>query len=104
MMAAYVKFMEAAGARVVPLVLGESEEITMDKISKLDGVLFPGGGGDYVDYGGKIIQKIMEYNDEGHYYPAWGTCLGFQAMQIWASSVGRDVLGSFNAHAISLPL
>jgi gamma-glutamyl hydrolase len=63
MMAAYVKFMEAAGARVVPLVLGESEEITMDKISKLDGVLFPGGGGDYVDYGGKIIQKIMEYND-----------------------------------------
>jgi gamma-glutamyl hydrolase len=63
MMAAYVKFMEAAGARVVPLVLGESEEITMDKISKLDGVLFPGGGGDYVDYGGKIIKKIMEYND-----------------------------------------
>ncbi len=52
MMAAYVKFMESAGARVVPLVLGESEEITMDKISKLDGVLFPGGGGDYVDYGG----------------------------------------------------
>ena len=63
MMAAYVKFMEAAGARVVPLVLGESEKITMDKISKLDGVLFPGGGGDYVDYGSKIIQKIMEYND-----------------------------------------
>lgn len=62
-MAAYVKFMETAGARVVPLILGEPEEVTIDKISKLDGVLFPGGDGDYIDFGGKIISKIMEYND-----------------------------------------
>ena len=76
-MAAYVKFMEAAGARVVPLNLGEAEEVTLEKISKLDGVLFPGGDGDYIEMGGKIIRKIMEYNDDGHFYPVWGTCLGF---------------------------
>ena len=76
-MAAYVKFMEAAGARVVPLILGETEEVTLEKISKLDGVLFPGGDGDYIEMGGKIIRKIMEYNDDGHFYPVWGTCLGF---------------------------
>jgi gamma-glutamyl hydrolase len=76
-MAAYVKFMEAAGARVVPLILGEAEEVTLEKISKLDGVLFPGGDGDYIEMGGKIIRKIMEYNDDGHFYPVWGTCLGF---------------------------
>jgi len=29
MMAAYVKYMELAGARVVPLILGEPEEVTM---------------------------------------------------------------------------
>ena len=55
--------MEAAGARVVPLIMGEPEEVTMEKLSKLDGVLFPGGGGDYTEWGGKIIAKIIEYND-----------------------------------------
>jgi gamma-glutamyl hydrolase len=62
-MAAYVKFMEAAGARVVPLVWNEPEEVTMDKLSKLDGVLFPGGANSYVEWGRKVINKIMEYND-----------------------------------------
>jgi len=100
-MAAYVKFMEAAGARVVPLILGEEEAVTLEKISKLDGVLFPGGDGDYIQMGGNIIQKIMEYNDDGHFYPVWGTCLGFQSMMIWASSVGRDILEPYSAHAIS---
>lgn len=91
LMAAYVKFMEAAGARVVPLILGESDEVTMEKISKLDGVLFPGGDGDYIDMGAKIISQIMEYNDSGHFYPVWGTCLGYESMMVWASSIGRDI-------------
>ena len=62
-MAAYVKFMQAAGARVVPLVLGEPEHVTYDKLSRLSGVLFPGGDGDYLTYGGKIISRLMEYNN-----------------------------------------
>jgi gamma-glutamyl hydrolase len=103
-MAAYVKFIEAAGARVVPLVWNEPAEVTMDKLSKLDGVLFPGGANSYVQYGEKIIQKLMEYNDEGHFYPAWGTCLGYEALMVWASSAGDDILEVYNAHAISLPL
>jgi len=103
-MAAYVKFIESAGARVVPLIMGELEDVTMEKLSKLDGVLFPGGDGDYDVYGGKIISKIMEYNDNGHFYPAWGTCLGYDYMMIWASSVREDVLEPRNAHGISLPL
>lgn len=79
-MAAYVKFMEAAGARVVPLVMGEDLDLTMEKMSMLDGVLFPGGGGDYLAYGQPIYDKILEYNDAGKYFPAWGTCLGFEAL------------------------
>ena len=62
-MAAFVKFMEAAGARVVPLILGEPEHVTYEKLSRLSGVLFPGGDGDYLDYGGKIISRLMEFND-----------------------------------------
>jgi len=103
-MAAYVKFMEAAGARVVPLVWNEPEEVTMNKLSQLDGVLFPGGANSYIEYGGRIIERIMQYNDEGHFYPAWGTCLGYEALMTWASSAPDDILEVYNAHAISLPL
>jgi len=51
MMAAYVKYLEQSGARVVPLIMGEPTEVTMDKLSKLNGVFLPGGGGDYIDWG-----------------------------------------------------
>ncbi len=104
MMAAYVKYLEQSGARVVPLIMGEPTEVTMDKLSKLNGVFFPGGAGDYIDWGRKIFDRVKQYNDEGQFYPMWGTCLGFEAMAIWAADEGRDVLGSFNAHAISLPI
>ena len=58
MMAAYVKYLEQAGARVVPLIMGEPEEVTMDKLSKLNGVFFPGGNGDYIDWGRKIFDRV----------------------------------------------
>lgn len=64
-MAAYVKFMEAAGARVVPLIWNEDWSITEEKLSKINGVLFPGGAGDYVDYGRKIIDQLKHYNEIG---------------------------------------
>jgi len=48
-------------------------------------VLFPGGGGDYLEFGRFIFKKIKEYNDNGTYYPMWGTCLGFEDFVIYAS-------------------
>jgi len=103
-LAAYVKFMEAAGARVIPLIVNEPEEVMMEKLSKINGVLFPGGANDYVSYGRKIINHLKEVNDAGQFYPAWGTCLGFENLLIWASDRGTDILESYNAHAISLTL
>ena len=50
-MSSYVKYMEAQGARVVPIVWGEDKELTLTKVKHLDGVLFPGGDGDNVDIG-----------------------------------------------------
>ena len=32
-MSAYVKYMESGGARVVPIIWGEPENVTLDKIS-----------------------------------------------------------------------
>lgn len=99
MMAAYVKFMEASGARVVPLIWGEDWNTTLDKLLKINGVLFPGGDGDYVEFGRQIINFLQDYNDQVDViYPAWGTCLGFENMLIWASDAGADILGDYVSH------
>lgn len=45
-MADYVQFFEGSGARVIPILSTESDADTLDKLSKINGVLFPGGGGD----------------------------------------------------------
>jgi gamma-glutamyl-gamma-aminobutyrate hydrolase PuuD len=50
-MKSYVDWVEAVGARVIPLINGEDQNVTIEKLSKVNGVLFPGGDGDYLEYG-----------------------------------------------------
>lgn len=76
-MSSYVDFMMAAGARVVPLILSDPPEINLEKLKKLNGVLFPGGDGDFKENGPDMWNKILELNDNGTYFPMWGTCMGF---------------------------
>lgn len=87
-MAAYVDFLQGSGARVVPLILGEDWDVTLDKINRLDGILFPGGDGDYIEFGRSMYKEVKSMNDQGHFYPLWGICLGFENMAIWASDEG----------------
>jgi hypothetical protein len=51
-MATYVEFLQGSGARVVPIIHGEDWSITLEKIHKLDGILFPGGEGGYFELAG----------------------------------------------------
>lgn len=104
MMTAYVDYIQAAGARVVPLIVGEPREVTLEKLSKLNGVLFPGGGGDYLEYGRFIFETIKQYNDNGTYYPAWGTCLGFEMFAVYASDADTAILESYPIEHDSLTL
>lgn len=39
----YVKYLSALGARVVPLIMDEHEELLKQKLRRVNGVLFPGG-------------------------------------------------------------
>ena len=61
-MADYAQFMEGSGARVVPILDTETDEVTLKKLKQLNGVLFPGGAGD-VEYKAKaeFIYKMMEH-------------------------------------------
>ena len=69
----------------------------------MNGILLPGGAGDYLDLGNYVYEKLIEYNAKGSYYPLWGTCLGFENLAIFASSDGDNVLSNLESHQ-SLPL
>jgi len=103
-MSSYVKYIEASGARVVPIIYGEPEDVTLDKLSKLDGVLLPGGDGDDYDIGQFVFEQVKKYNDQGHFYPVWGTCLGYENMVAYTADAGLDSWGIFDYHKVSLPL
>uniref|UniRef100_A0A7S3IWN7 folate gamma-glutamyl hydrolase n=1 Tax=Strombidium inclinatum TaxID=197538 RepID=A0A7S3IWN7_9SPIT len=96
--------MESAGAQVIPLIHGESEEVTKDKLSKINGVLYPGGGGDYMAMGQMIHDEIVAQNDNGTFYPEWGTCLGFERLALFTASNPDDTLTRIGAHKLSMPL
>ena len=102
--AGYVMFLEGSGARVVPILDTETDEETLNKLKHLDGVLFPGGSGDDY-YKGKaryIWDRAIEFNDNGQFFPLWGTCLGFEYMGIFAADEGDDVLSSLTSENVSL--
>lgn len=59
--------------------------VTDEKLTKVNGVLFPGGAGDYFDLGNHIYDHAISENDAGRVFPIWGTCLGYENMAIYAS-------------------
>ena len=87
---------------MVPLIVNNSFEL--DKLGFIDGILMPGGEGDYLDFGRQIFEALKAYNDAGHFYPIWGTCLGYENMAIYAADAPESVLSKIEVHNVSLPL
>lgn len=102
-MAAYVRYLQGFGARIVPFVYDEPESETLDKLSKVNGVLFPGGDGDYLKIGQFIVDHAKKMNDDGQFFPIWGTCLGFENLAIFTAKNG-DPLEKYGQSHVSLPL
>ncbi|XP_053674477.1 gamma-glutamyl hydrolase-like [Anopheles nili] len=90
--ASYVKFVEGAGARVVPIWIDQPAEYYENIMANLNGVLLPGGAtwfnqsNGYADAGRHIYDIAMRLNDNGEYFPVWGTCLGFELLTYLAAN------------------
>jgi gamma-glutamyl hydrolase len=94
--ASYKRYLEMAGAKVVPIIHDTSEENLIELLGKINGVLFTGGSLDLVDpqteeyhpYT-KTADRIFEYAkerlEEGDYFPLVGICQGFQLLNILQS-------------------
>eukprot|EP01086_Lenisia_limosa_P016259 TRINITY_DN591_c0_g9_i1.p1 TRINITY_DN591_c0_g9~~TRINITY_DN591_c0_g9_i1.p1 ORF type:complete len:318 (+),score=88.63 TRINITY_DN591_c0_g9_i1:83-1036(+) len=116
--ASYVRWVEQAGGRVVPIPLHSTEEELDRFFESVNGLLFPGGGEDlkfnstrrlrnaFTESERYVFHKAMKINEMGTVFPIWGTCLGFESMMMLASNDDRilDLSGPFNAWNLRYPL
>ncbi|CAN9506030.1 unnamed protein product [Ophioblennius macclurei] len=105
--ASYVKFLESAGARVVPVRINLSPEEYRTLFNSINGILIPGGSANIYSSGYQraaefFFEAAMEATKQGDFFPVWGTCLGFE--QIMYLTAGEPILSRTNTTAISLPL
>uniref|UniRef100_A0A803LVV5 folate gamma-glutamyl hydrolase n=1 Tax=Chenopodium quinoa TaxID=63459 RepID=A0A803LVV5_CHEQI len=97
--ASYVKFVESAGARVIPLVYTDPLDIIMNKLELVNGVLFTGGWakqGLYFEVVQAIFKKVLEKNDAGQYFPCYAICLGFELLTMIVSK-DNNILEHYGA-------
>ena len=106
--ASYVNWIGQAGGRVLPILLDQPSEYYEEVFAKVSGILFPGGnqGIDpadiYTEEGEQLWQLAKQANDDGAFFPIWGTCLGFEELAVLETGDG-DVI-SDNVVAVNLPL
>ncbi|KDR20013.1 Gamma-glutamyl hydrolase [Zootermopsis nevadensis] len=107
--ASYVKYVEEAGARVVPIKINQTESYYESVIDTVNGVLFPGGAasfsasGGYADAAWKLYQRAVSKNNAGDYFPVWGTCLGFELLTYLATRQ-HNILTACDSENVALPL
>ena len=108
----YVKFLEAAGARVVPVVYDQSHESLDTLQSKLNGILFTGGSlsltedTTYYQTAKRIYENAKRYTDNGNPFTLWGTCMGFQLLHVLGSGGNQSVLQryAYDSYYVPMPL
>ena len=108
--ASYVKFVEAAGARVVPFFHDAPVEETDARFAAVNGVLIPGGaarlapGHTFFDVAARVIDLATDANEKKRqHFPILAICLGFEALGVHLSG-NASLLSSFDAEDTAAPL
>jgi len=105
----YIKWVEAGGARAVPVIIGKSREYYEQLFAGLNGLLLPGGSaplvgaGGYAEVGQLFFDLAKESTDAGDPFPIWGTCNGFELLTV-LSSRDRSRLTDCNSEDQASPL
>ncbi|XP_072542994.1 gamma-glutamyl hydrolase-like [Salminus brasiliensis] len=105
--ASYVKYLESAGARVVPVMINKSEEEYTRLFKSINGILFPGGSANisfsgYARAAGIFYRLALEAKSKGDYFPVLGTCLGFEQLALLTSE--KKLRSHTNTAGVALPL
>lgn len=113
----YVKYIEAAGGRVAPILYDASDDDIAQIFNSVNGLFFTGGvvnirhaqesaaTSQYLHAASLLFNMTVATNDAGVHMPLWGTCMGFQTLSILAAG-DASVLETyaFEAEDLSLPL
>ncbi|RUS74832.1 hypothetical protein EGW08_017389 [Elysia chlorotica] len=103
----YVKYLEQAGARVVPIRGGQPEEYYSRMVNWTNGALIPGGAANVatslIGRSARLMyDAALKLNKEQDYYPLWGTCWGFQMLCYLIQ--GENLLQPTDSANVSWPL
>lgn len=103
--ASYVKWVECAGARVLPIPWDAPEEMAREIFSQINGLLFTGGNS-ILPVAARTLWTLAEQaNAKGDFFPIWGTCLGFEYFLMLASGADEFVMeGGYVSHNVSWPV
>lgn len=103
----YVKWLEAAGARTVPLLFDWPAGTMEGVLSQISGILFPGGGApiDPSSKFGSSSFQIFKYALANR-IPIWATCLGFEQVMTYSALLRNTTSPriSVDAENLLLPL
>eukprot|EP01044_Picomonas_judraskeda_P013009 COSAG03_NODE_1923_length_3352_cov_2.871196_2_plen_264_part_00 len=103
--ASYIKFVEAAGGRAVPIHYSADKD-TLTRLAKsVNGILLPGGAVSlanssvYYQAGQTLYDAAVKFNDAGEHFPIWGTCLGFEELARLLSGSNDQTLSPHKGEA-----
>jgi len=80
--ASYVKWIEMAGGRAVPIFVKMNASYYEDLFEHINGALLPGGGTPltgtgYSDISDRLLDAVAQKAAKGIHFPVWASCLGF---------------------------
>ena len=108
----YVKWLEAAGARVVPLPFDLPRERLDTLLDSINGALITGGETDiknlhtpYMQAAGLLYNTSVNRHRHGEVWPLWGTCMGMQVLSVLGAADSSVLLSNaFKSEDLVLPL
>jgi gamma-glutamyl hydrolase len=105
----YIRWLEAAGARVVPIAPWISEAELDTLLNKINGVLFTGGARelkidqDFERVANYILNRSIQLKNSNNItFPIFGTCLGFELLHILIQK--NNSLDHFSSYNFKAPL
>jgi len=107
--ASYVKYIESAGGRVVPIFHNSTTRELDSLFNHINAILFPGGGADLspdteiFKTGKYLYDKALNANNMGDFFPVFGHCMGFELLAL-ITSQDPNILSGVDAEDITLPL
>ncbi len=108
--ASYVTWIGQAGGRVLPILPDQPPEYYDELFPKISGLFFAGGNQGiepddiYTEDGEQMWELAKAANDDGIFFPIWGTCLGFEELAVLETGDGSVISTDVVATNLPLPL